>query len=256
MATSLDAVLKPLDRIIETSIAERSALGYFPALYRRVTVGVESAIARSSFDDNERMERFDRIFAERYLDAYANFRLSKPCSKSWAAAFENSDRYPLTVLQHLLLGMNAHISFDLGIAAAEVAGDDPLSLKADFYQINEILGSLMKDTQRRLARIFGPLRLVDLLLGSRDEKLSMFSIGYARDRAWNQTLELCLADPERRVSILQERDEAVASFAGCLVRPASVWIRMILLLVRAFERGDVRKRIQMLHALSPTADSS
>src|SRR5690606_41399624 len=58
------------------------------------------------------------------------------------------------VLQHLLLGMNAHINLDLGIAAAETAPGTALpALKRDFDEITTLLGEMLDDVQDRIGRI-------------------------------------------------------------------------------------------------------
>ena len=44
------------------------------------------------------------------------------------------------ILQHLLLGINAHINLDLGIAAVETSPGNQLApLKNDFDMINKLL---------------------------------------------------------------------------------------------------------------------
>lgn len=247
MAATIDEVITKLDAVLEDSLRDESTLGYFPALYRRVTVSVKDAIARGDFENSERMEELDVVFANRYLDAFSGFQEKSPITDSWKIAFEQSTNNSLTTLQHLLLGMNAHISLDLGIAAAAVSSsEDPLSLKNDFFTINRILESLIDDTQARLTRIFGPLGLTDKLLGSIDESLSIFSISYARDKAWSQTLELMLSNPTDRERLIEQRDLSVANFANCLIKPSKLWIRLILTFVRLLERGDIPERIRIL----------
>lgn len=243
---TIDDVLEQLDAIIDQAIETRSTVGYFATLYRRVTAKVKEGIDRSAFDDNRRMERLDVIFAQRYLDAYERFRSAKPVTRSWQAAFDQESNLKPIVLQHLVLGMSAHINLDLGIAAAEAAEGDPLSLKRDFFAINRLIGDSIPDTQARLTRIFGPLGLLDRLLGPIDERLSLFSITYARDKAWSQTLELELAGAEHRQSHIDQRDAAVADFAKRLLRPSKFSIRLLLLAIRALERGDVASRLRIL----------
>src|SRR6202008_4811607 len=96
--------------------------GYFAALYYKVTSRVRDGIHNGEFEDGARMEKLDVLFASRYLDAYTKWRNGQQPSLSWQTAFESTKRSSVLVLQHLLLGMNAHINLDLGIAAAEVAG--------------------------------------------------------------------------------------------------------------------------------------
>lgn len=248
MHSSIDAVIESLDSITEQAITEHSPHGYFSSLYGRVTKEVRDAIQRNEFEDNERMERLDVVFANRYLDAYRSFQETGDSSRSWQMAFKQVSNRKLIVLQHLLLGMSAHINLDLGIAAAEVSDEKgALSLKADFFKINQILGNMIQDTQKRLTYIFGPLGVVDHLFGSIDERLSLFSISYARDKAWNQTLELILAIPAEKNGLIEERDAKVSIFAQHLVRPPKIFVRLLLWIIRRLERGDTASRIRLLH---------
>ncbi|EDY82576.1 hypothetical protein VDG1235_2199 [Verrucomicrobiia bacterium DG1235] len=246
MLTTIDEVIEKLDQIVRQSIETSSPLGYFPALYKRVTIQVRDAIAAKAFDDNKRMEILDIVFANRYIEAYQSYQDGRPLTASWQAAFEAASKPGLLTLQHLLLGMNAHISLDLGIAAAESEKAKPLSLQNDFYAINRILESLIDDTQKRLTRIFGPLGIVDRLLGPIDERLSIYSITYARDKAWTQTLELSLADEPTSAALIAKRDKSVASFAKHLVHPPRLSIRILLPFVRLLERGNIATRIKIL----------
>jgi hypothetical protein len=120
-AKSIDEVIARLDAIIEQAIADGDRLGLFAVLYRTVTVAVKDGIAAGRFEDGPRMERLDVVFANRYLDAFDRYRRGEPTTASWRAAFDAGSRSRVVIMQHLLLGMNAHINLDLGIAAAEVA---------------------------------------------------------------------------------------------------------------------------------------
>ncbi len=244
---SIDEVLQRLDDIVEQSIKSRSPGGYFPALYRRVTAVVKRDIDRGAFDNNERMERLDIHFAQRYLNAFDSHAGQGPVSLSWEAAFAGVEKPSLIVLQHLLLGMNAHIGLDLGISTAAVADrENPLAIKDDFIRINAILGSLINDTQKRLTRVFGPLGIIDHLLGDVDESISLFSIEYARDKAWTQALELIVADDGTRDDLIDQRDKAVAGFSGRIARPRKLTLRILIRLIRLAEKGDVPWRIGIL----------
>jgi hypothetical protein len=113
-------------------------------------------------------------------------------------------------------------------------------------RINAILGSLINDTQQRLTRFFGPLGLVDHLLGNVDESLSLFSLEYARDKAWTQALELIVTDGNARETLIAGRDKAVAGFSNRIARPRKLTLRMLIRLIRLTEKGDVPWRIHVL----------
>ncbi|HEY2290063.1 MAG TPA: DUF5995 family protein [Thermoanaerobaculia bacterium] len=70
-ANGIDDVLRILDGIIADTKAKSDPLGYFPALYRQVTLTVKQGIATGYFDDGPRMDRFDALFASRSKDVPA-----------------------------------------------------------------------------------------------------------------------------------------------------------------------------------------
>jgi len=118
----IDPIIAELSSIIVQAEAEASRIGYFAALYRRVTVAVREQL--QSFEDPARLARLDVIFARRYLDALAAWRVRQPCSACWKVAFDTTRLNKPIILQHLLLGINAHINLDLGIACARTSPGD------------------------------------------------------------------------------------------------------------------------------------
>jgi hypothetical protein len=104
----------------------------------------------------------------------------------------------LSVLQHLILGMNAHINLDLGIAAAEVApGDAIFDLEADFNRINDVLASLLPVVEaqvRQLSPTLDDLTELADRLDNLDDRAGNFSIEKARDGAWRFALRLASLD--------------------------------------------------------------
>ena len=96
------------------------------------------------------------------LDAYNGYINNTPISKSWAFAFQNRNE-PLTILQHIMLGINTHINLDLGLAvSAEMHGKDILEIENDFTKVNSILASIVNEMQDRLSRVSSMLFLLDL----------------------------------------------------------------------------------------------
>jgi len=188
LPTNIDDVIARLGEIVEDAADTGSRLGYFGALYNRVTIAVRAGIRARAFDDNARMERLDVIFANRYIEAYDRHTRRESPSLSWQTSFGAAARPDLSVLQHLLLGMNAHINLDLGIAAATVAPGTQLdALHGDFDRINDVLGSLLPTVEGQLREMSPTL---DRLSGAAnaanrlDERIGNFSMTKARDAAW------------------------------------------------------------------------
>jgi hypothetical protein len=238
-ATTIDAVLSQLDGIIEGSRRDRSRVGYFAVLYRAVTARVKHDIAAGRFEDGARMERLDVIFANRYLDALEAYRVQRPTSRCWRVAFDATARWPPLVLQHLLLGMNAHINLDLGIAAAEACpGTSFPALERDFGEINRLLAEMIDDVQRRLARISPWMWLLDRIGQRADEALCGFCLSAARAVAWGAALRLASLPPERRPPDIERLDDVASALARPIETPGPL-VRAALLAVRVREPNDV-----------------
>jgi hypothetical protein len=247
LPTTIDQVIEQLDQILIWSKENGNRLGYFPALYKRVTIEIKNKIAEKYFDDNERMEKLDVVFANRYIEAINEFRNGNKCTQSWQLAFDTTMRWPPLVIQHLFLGMNAHISLDLGIAAATAAGgDDIMLLRNDFMKINLVLGALVDDVQNQLSRMWPLLKPIDWAAGKLDEKLSKFAMGIARDAAWQVALDYSkLTSDEEKASYIENRDFAVANFGNKLANPGLL-LSGIIRLMRFLEFGTVVKKIGYL----------
>jgi len=241
---SIDDVIATLDIIIHESKIKDSPLGYFAALYQKVTVKVKEGIANDYFDDGPRMEQLDIIFASRYINAYDAYQKSEPVTASWEKAFDLSKKYWPIVLQHLLLGMNAHINLDLGIAAAEVMkGKNINDLKGDFDKINKVLSSLVHEVQNDLAKVWPTLKQLLKWTGKADDFLVDFSMKIARDGAWKFAVELAKTPEKQQVDFIKTRDQSVAD-VGNLITSPGLLISIIFGIIRLGEKGSTQKKIK------------
>ena len=91
---------------------------YFHATYLRTTVATREQLRRGGFEDAGWVERWDVAFAGFYLDALQAAMAGRPPSRPWQIAFGAPPELP--ALRHVLLGMNAHINFDLPQAIVAV----------------------------------------------------------------------------------------------------------------------------------------
>jgi hypothetical protein len=248
LPTNIDQVIEQLDVIIQDSLQKKSRMGYFAALYKRVTVAVKDKVEEGYFDDNPRMEKLDVIFASRYLLAHHQYQNGEKCSTSWKIAFDSARWWSPLVIQHLFVGMNAHISLDLGIAASEVQRIDIDSIKDDFDKINVVLGSLVNEVQDQLSSIFWPLKPIDWILGGVDEKIAKFAMDFARDEAWKVAIAYShLHTPEGRATYIETRDKDVSKFGIKIVRPGK-FINFFIRMFRGLEYGGVRFKINKLNS--------
>ena len=255
-AQTIDDVLMALDAVIERARAERDRTGYFAALYREVTQRVRDGIAAGRFEDGARMERLDVIFANRYLRALDQHRRGVSPSRCWAVAFEAAPAWSPLILQHLLMGINAHINLDLGIAAAEtVPGDALPALRRDFEEITLLLGEMLDDVQERIGAVSPWLWVLDRVGARSDEEIFSFVLGKARGFAWQLAENLAPAGEPERVLLIELTDEVVA-LLGRRIRSPRWLLRPVLTAVRAREQSDaavVMAALDATGAARPTA---
>jgi hypothetical protein len=246
-ARTIDEVLERLELILTESRERRSRVGYFAALYKRVTARILLGIQRGEFRDGTRVAALDVTFANRYLDAYGRYAAGAPITDAWRVAFEATSAFRPLVLQHLLLGMNAHINLDLGIAVAEIAAGSRLEdLAADFEHINSILAELTETVRREMERIWPALRWLDRLARDEEDAVINFSMTKARDAAWRLAERLTPLSREQRRGAVDEAD-ICASELGLLVRGPGFLTSTWLLLIRLGELASVRAVIDILN---------
>ncbi len=246
-ANPIDDVVARLTAVIAEAEAAGSRLGYFPALYRRVTEAVLAALP--TFDDPARMTRLDTVFAGRYLTALSTYQAGGQPSKSWAVAFQAAADAEPIVLQHLLLGMNAHINLDLGIAAAQVAPGPALpALRADFLRVNAILASVVTTVVGELAAVSPLLSLLSQVVGEPGgEQIANFGVGTARDWAWTFAEILAPLSPPEQQAKIAAVDSLVAGFASALWHPDPV-LAALYKVIRSAEIDSVPEALRVLAA--------
>ncbi|MDP8931968.1 MAG: DUF5995 family protein [Actinomycetota bacterium] len=250
LVDDIDGVLAALDAIVADGVRRSSRVGYFAAMYRKVTAKVKQGITEGFFDDAQRMERLDVSFANRYLVALEQYQRGRRPTRSWRTAFEAAERSSPILLQHLLLGINAHINLDLGIVAAEVAPADHLGgLRRDFDRINEILASMIEQVQREVGGISPWLGLLDVLGGRSDEEVVRFSVEVARTEAWRFATELAALARDDWGGPIGARDARVSRLARVVLRPGPLTLG--LWVIRARESNDVVRNIEVLSRVEP-----
>ncbi len=245
-ARTLADVLAALDEVVERARAERDRSGYFAVLYREVTRRVRDGIAAGRFEDGPRMERLDVVFANRYLEARARYWRGEPAPRSWVVAFEAAPTWSPLILQHLLLGINAHINLDLGIAAAETAPGAALpALRADFDEITVLLGEMLDDVQERIGLVSPWLWVLDRVGARKDEEAFSFALSKARGFAWQLAKGLATAEGPARTALIDATDHGIAAL-GRRIRSPRWLLRPVLAAVRARESNDTVHVIDVL----------
>ena len=245
-AKTIDEVLEKLDIIIAESLQNNNPPGFFAYIYRRTTAQIKQAILEGKFEDNARMEKFDVHFANKYLEAYRDYHAGQPVCGPWKTAFD-AGKEKLTILQHIILGMNAHINYDLGMAAAEfTAGTKIESMKNDFMLVNDVLASLVDELQIKVGRVSKLMFLLDWIGKRTDEEVMNFSMEKARHQAWSFAVKLSVLSNQDKKAKMNEVDEIIGKLGGIVISPPGKVMAFTIKIISFFESKDVKKIIAKL----------
>jgi Family of unknown function (DUF5995) len=249
--STFDGAIEALEAIVDRCAADADRNGYFAAMYLAVTHTVRQRSEDGHFQDAARMERFVTGFAGRYLAALKAWRAGQRCPAVWLAAFGAAGRWRPIILQHLLLGINAHINLDLGVTASElVPGGSIDTVRADFDAVNDVLGDLVDGCQDALNAVSPWLHLADRVGGSGDETIIRFSLAAARRQAWSVAERLVPLSGSERAQEIDRVDVASAGVAYVVEHPG-VPASAVLLAVRMRERAEPGDVMRLLATVRP-----
>jgi Family of unknown function (DUF5995) len=216
--------------------AATDASGYFPAMYSRVTERIAVSIEDGRFADGDRMDVFATTFAS-YFTRALEAGTGRP--RCWQACWDVARDSDLLIVQHLLLGINAHVNHDLAQAVVEVAGPggDLASVRGDFDAVNDVLAESYDDVLRSLDRVSRWANQAATVGGGR---IFNFSLRVARSQAWGAAERIHALDTEgERAAYVAELDRLVSVLAYLITRPP-LTVRPLLWVGRRLEEHDPR----------------
>eukprot|EP01119_Soliformovum_irregulare_P002169 TRINITY_DN1233_c0_g1_i1.p1 TRINITY_DN1233_c0_g1~~TRINITY_DN1233_c0_g1_i1.p1 ORF type:complete len:280 (+),score=39.28 TRINITY_DN1233_c0_g1_i1:37-876(+) len=125
----------------------------FAVAYLFMTANAKKLIQNLYFDDGNKMVDFISTFAGRYLDAYTAWENGQYSNVSlpWAVYYNFLATKRDDVTQDITIGMNAHINYDLGIAAYQQGYALP-QWRDDYYRVNDLMAQVDANVTNALAR--------------------------------------------------------------------------------------------------------
>jgi Family of unknown function (DUF5995) len=227
LITRMASLLEPLE-----SAGDKRR--YFHATYQRTTIAVAEEIRRGGFADPGWVEEWDVAFAGLYLDALEADLAGRAPSRPWAIAFGAPAGLP--PLRHVLLGMNAHINYDLPQAIVAVISDaefDDQALIArreeDHRAIDGVLASRVAAEAEELGRLSGPVPLLDRVLAPLNRLGTRRFLREARQKVWANATALSRArrqGPDAYERVLAQLEELSAAKVTALQAPGQVVLKL------------------------------
>ena len=191
---TLDDVVDGFAVLEEGLRARHDRRSMFLTLYGVVSAEMRERATSGAFNDPTWVQRYAVAFANLYreaLEAYDAGRVSQ-VPRAWRLCFDAAKAGACTVLQDVLLGVNAHVNNDLAFALDRVnVGPDRESRRHDHNAVNSVLSGVTQRATQRLASVYAPgITTMDVVAGDFDEVVSRASLAGARDAAWESACSL------------------------------------------------------------------
>ncbi len=210
---------------------------FFLGTYLRTTRAVEAALTAGRFEDPSWVAAWDVDFAGFYLDALERHGEEPELVPApWRLAFGADAGLPPEA--HVLLGMNAHINYDLPQSLVAVIPPEdfrsPSLLdrrRRDHERIDDVLAARVGEEDLALQRAGGRRTVLDRLMTPVNRTASRLFLREARRKVWENTRALHAARLEgdgAYVIRLADLEAVSAERVSDLLRPGPVLLRLAL----------------------------
>jgi hypothetical protein len=192
----------------------------FLSCYALMTRNMLDALDAGEFADGAWVARLLHHFAGYYFDALDAYEAGKEGSPAvWRCAHDAARRANTPAISLLLLGVNAHINYDLVLAVADLLDPEWPSLSdeerraryEDYCRVNDTIGRTIDSVQDTILEKREPLMaLVDTLFGPVDEWLVSRGITEWREEVWEHAVRRVETTGDAQREVLRQEIEASA----------------------------------------------
>lgn len=217
LTPSPNALLARMDTCIRQWQADADGKAVFLACYRMMTHNMLVALERGEFKNAVWTERLLHHFADYYFAALEQYEAkTSGLPAVWRLAFEAAEQPHVAALQKLLLGVNAHINYDLVLTLRDLLQAEwPVLTEEgqrryydDYCHVNAIIRGTIDVVQDDVLEPAQPaMRLVDDLMGRTDEWLLGRLITHWRDKVWRNAGQVLVADADNTSGDIVRRVE-------------------------------------------------
>jgi hypothetical protein len=231
----VDALIGRMDDVLTALEADRDPGRFFLGTYLRTTRAVAAALEAGTFEDDDWVARWDVDFAGLYLDALDAHRgdPARPPAP-WRLAFGAKPGLPPEA--HVLLGMNAHINFDLPQSLVRMSPPEDFAVAAclelrrrDHERIDGVLAARVAEEDLALELAGGRRTLLDRVLAPANRVASRLFLRESRRKVWANAHALHEAraeGPEAYARRLAQLEAASAARVADLLRGGPVLLRL------------------------------
>jgi uncharacterized protein DUF5995 len=235
VTAAVDALVARMKELRAPLEADRDPARFFLSTYLRTTQAVGAAIDGGEFEDPAWVSAWDVDFAGLYLDALAaHTRDPAAPPRPWRLAF--GARPDLPPEAHVLLGMNAHINYDLPQSLVRVIPPEGFAdpevralRRRDHERIDRVLASRVAAEDGELHRAGGRRTALDRLFSPANRTATQVMLRESRRKVWVNAAELDAArrrGPDALARRVADLEAAAADRVDDLLRPGPVLLRL------------------------------
>lgn len=230
----------PITDRMETQIAQWHQHGdsraVFLACYLRMTKNMLAGAADGRFHDPPWVTQFVHDFAGYYFVALDAYEAGEPTvPEIWREAHQLSAEPTTPVVKNLMLGVNAHINYDLVLVLDDLlrptwrhlSPGERQARYEDYCTVNTIIAETIDCVQNEVVQPYARLmQIVDLSCGPLDEWLTARLLRAWRADVWDQAIALVLAkDKLTRMQLREQTAQLAHSRVRLLIQGGNIGAR-------------------------------
>lgn len=231
--SNVEEALLALERVSEKLTEDGDPRAAFPDIYAIITrrVGESVALGAGEFFLAPRwISRLAGRFCERYLETLRwSLTGHRQDTNAWGLAYQACDAQGMLPIQHVLLGLSAHINFDLALGiyrtivelGAEHDAETLRLFKHDHDAVNHLLRAAIPEAFDHLIahhRCPGASLLFHHAYAL-SEWTAIHILSSWRDRVWYDAMALLRADPAGREELVRRMELRSRRYAHLLAVP-------------------------------------
>lgn len=193
----------------------------FLSCYRMMTANMLLAIDANQFHDRHWVHTLLDRFAEYYFQALNCYDCGNEVPRVWQQVHQFSQANKLHQLQHLMIGVNAHINYDLVLTLYDMLQPEWAGLSVreqkiryeDHCKVNTIIASTIDQVQDKIlepnSRV---MAFIDVAFGRLDEYLISRLVTNWRKHVWEEAQQMLVTGS------VSEREELRQSIENRVMR--------------------------------------
>ncbi len=225
---------------METQIAawqqQNDSRAVFLACYLRMTQNMLAGAAAGRFHDPAWVAQFVNDFAGYYFAALEAYETDQPgVPPIWREAHQLAAEPTTPVVKNLMLGVNAHINYDLVLVLDDLlrptwrhlAAPERHARYEDYCTVNTIIAETIDCVQNEVVQPYARLmQLVDVSCGPLDEWLTARLLRAWRADVWDQAINLVIApDNLTRMELRQQTAQLAQARVRLLIQGGDIGAR-------------------------------